>query len=173
MAYIGPQHGQIEQPWVSTLRRPNNQQSASTSNSSFLKIHKLQPLIFACVAQINNPLLRVCCTDKQSVTAAEFCARREKALAIGSEFLGEGVLFTIAVLATAWEYKASNDKAAVGKREQAEREVPSRNNCPAASSRADPLRRGSGCCKSASRPWRAPCAPSTKPSRQAIPSTWC
>jgi hypothetical protein len=49
--------------------------------------------------------------------------RREKALATGSEFLGEGVLFSIAVLATGWEYKVSNDKAAAAKREQAEREV--------------------------------------------------
>jgi hypothetical protein len=48
---------------------------------------------------------------------------REKALAQGSEFLGEGVLFTIAVLATAWEYKVSADKAALAKRDQAEREV--------------------------------------------------
>lgn len=48
---------------------------------------------------------------------------RDKALATGSEFLGEGVLFGIAVLATGWEYKVSNDKASVAKREQAEREV--------------------------------------------------
>lgn len=49
---------------------------------------------------------------------------REKALATGSEFLGEGVLFAIAVLATGWEYKVSNDKAILAKREQAQREVP-------------------------------------------------
>mmetsp|Transcript_19913 Transcript_19913/g.55276 ORF Transcript_19913/g.55276 Transcript_19913/m.55276 type:complete len:122 (+) Transcript_19913:241-606(+) len=47
---------------------------------------------------------------------------KEKAISDGSEFLGEGILFAIAVGATAWEYKSSNDKAIVAKAAQAEKE---------------------------------------------------
>ena len=51
---------------------------------------------------------------------------REKALANGSEFVSEGILFAVVIAASAWEYKSSSDKAHALKREAAAKEVSGR-----------------------------------------------